>query len=210
MYNHRPSAGDLQSIRRGVFAARYPRPPRRRLPLPHISRAWARRHEPAFRKRDHAVETERLGSHGTADPRHRRRRSRVDLEHLDRLAAAMMHDIQGMHVPLARIEVEPVRGERIALIGIDRTRTRRIRLGVKSFVSGCARKELRRGLVADAHKVDTPTRPIPRRDDPLRPWHDGQVFGADEVADELDRSDRFARQATWGDGWILSSGCGNS
>ena len=182
MYSQRPSAETSSP-----FGAVSSLPGTRAQPesvchSPHVSRAWARRGESTVGQRDHAVEPERIGSDGTPNPRQRRSHPRVDLEHFDRLSVPMVHNVQGMHRILPRLQVKSVRVERISLVGINRTR--RIRRGIEPFAASRAGKERRGRLVADADEVNATAGSISRRYDPLRTRHDRQVFGTDEIADE--------------------------
>ena len=90
------------------------------MPLPHVTRSEARCRETAFRQRDHGIETERLGGDRAADPREGRGQGAgINLEYLNRLPRAVVHDVQGMATAIVRFEIQAVRAKRGVLPAVE-------------------------------------------------------------------------------------------
>src|SRR5262249_22453862 len=109
----------------------------------------------SFRQTNDEVEPDRFRRDGTPDPRHCGWfGAPVELEDLDRLARAMVNEIESMDRALSRPEVQTVCAELVPLGKIYRARTRIVRLRVGPRSGRVGGKQDGRRPVANADQTN--------------------------------------------------------
>src|SRR5206468_8202154 len=93
------------------------------------ARRKVRRDEPAVGQANDGVQPDGIRCHSAANPGERRRLGpSVELEHLDRLARAVVDHEQGVNRAPSGPEIQTMRSEFVSLRQVEGTRTRRVGL----------------------------------------------------------------------------------